>query len=262
MSYLITAENDLDGLRKLLELILKKGQSNGNYLELLSCLLTIHYDSTGLAQFRAFRNQFLSIAGESGEDGWNRATRVYTTMRDRPTKPSYLRRLLEYPDRPRKAKESTFCINQRSTIANELAKKPGFSTLSFVFLRPADLIDKFRPGYVPCPIAGDFKFRDGKLHLSVMFRTSDAFAVGYADIFYLRELQEKVLREAKQLSSSEKIHQGKIGELHLYFSRTYIEKNHKIKDRETKMKRSIETIPLAMKLVEKLSAIRIPGTPH
>jgi len=194
MSYLITAENDLDGLRKLLQLILGEGQSNGNYLEILSCLLTLRYDPAGLARFRAFRGRFLQIAGQPGEDGWSRATRVYTTVKDLPTKPSYLKRLLEYPDRPRKAKESALYINQEGTIINELAKKPGFSNLSFVFLRPADLVDKARPGYVPCPIAGDFKFRDGKLHLNVMFRTGDAFAVGYADIFYLRNLQERVFR--------------------------------------------------------------------
>jgi hypothetical protein len=253
MGYLITARNELDGLSRLLYLILEEGKQNGNYLEILSCLLTISYIPVGLTRFHAFREKFFTIAGQTGRNGWNRATRVYTTTRDLPTKPSYLRRLVEYPDRPRKAQKSASYVNQIDTIASELAKKPGFSTLSFVFLRPADLIDKFRPGYVPCPIAGDFKFRDGKLHLSVMFRTSDAFGVGYADIFYLREIQKRVLEQAKERAAGGKIYEGGIGDLNLYFSRTYIEKASKVRDPVAKTYESISIIPLAKKLAEELS---------
>lgn len=252
MSYLITSRNELEGLSKLLHLILGEGRVNGNYLEILSCLLTIHYEPDGLVRFRAFREKFLDITGQTGRDGWNRATRVYATNKDRPTKPSYLRRLLEYPDRSWKIENSTEYINQIDTISSEIAKKPGYSTLSFVFLRPADLIDKFRPGYVPCPIAGDFKFREGRLHLGVMFRTSDAFGVGYADIFYLRAIQEVVLQKAKEKSSLERIHTGEIGDLNLYFSRTYIERRHELRDPITKTKKSMNIPPLAKKLAEEL----------
>jgi hypothetical protein len=253
MSYAITTDNELDGLSRLLYLILGKGKQNGNYLEILSCLLTISYNPIALACFQAFREKFFNIAGQTGIDGWNRATRVYTTTNDLPTKPSYLRRLVEYPDQPRKAPKPVSYINQIDTIASELAKKPGFSTLSFVLLRPADLIDKFRPGYVPCPIAGDFKFRDEKLHLSVMFRTSDAFAVGYADIFYLREIQKRVLEKAKERASGGKIYEGGIGDLNLYFSRTFMERKHKVRDPVTKTEKLTSIKPLAEKLAGELS---------
>jgi len=143
-------------------------------------------------------------------------------------------------------------INQIDTISSEIAKKPGYSILFFIFLRPADLIDKFRLGYVPCPIAGDFKFRDGRLHLSVMFRTSDAFAVGYADIFYLRAIQDIVLQKAKEKSSLEKIRTSEIGDLNLYFSRTYIERKHELRDPITKIKKSVDILPLAKMLAKEL----------
>ncbi len=58
---------------------------------------------------------------------------------------------------------------------------------------PADLVNKFRPGSVRCPIVGDFKFRDGALDLAVMFRTCDALGVAFADLYHLRQLQEQVL---------------------------------------------------------------------
>jgi len=109
---------------------------------------------------------------------WNRATRVYTTCTDRPTRPSYLKRLLAFPDRPRNRASGADGLNQIEKISMEFAKKPGFSNLSFIILRPADLHDQFRPGYVPCAIAGDFKFRDGRIDFNVMFHTSDALALG------------------------------------------------------------------------------------
>lgn len=255
MSYLIEAKNEIEGLSKLLRLIIERGKKNGNYLEILSCLLTISYDKVGLEKFRNFEDRFLRVAGKYGGDGWNRATKVYTTTKDKPTKPSYLKRLVKYPDSPRKYRDSMSSINQIDTIINELVKKPGISILSFVFLRPADLVDKFRPGYVPCPIAGDFKFRDGKLHLSVIFRTSDAFGVGYADIIYLRDIQEHVLEEAKSKSANEQFQHGCLGNLNLYFSRTYIQRRYRLREQKLKVGKSIDTLPLIEALIAELDKI-------
>ena len=256
MGYLIEAKNEFEGLEKLLNLIIDKGKINGNYLEIINCLLTIHYDASQLENFRKFKERFLKITGKYGGDGWNRATRVYTTDKDSQTKPSYWKRLIKYPDRPRRCNVSISFINQIDTIVNELTRKPGISLLSFVFLRPADLIDKFRPGYVPCPIAGDFKFREGKFHLSVMFRTSDALGVGYADIYYLRDLQEYVLREARKKSINETIEQGSLGNLNLYFARTYIQRKYRFKDRELGNRKSIDTRYLVRELMEELKKIK------
>jgi len=225
MSYLLESVGEIDALRDWLTLILGHGQNNGNYLEIQNCLLSIQYDERLWDAFVAFKQSYFELTKPVGEKGWNRATRVYTTTQDKQSKPSYLARLNNYPDKARKRKDSG--INQIESIVQDLIAKPGYSCLSFVILRPADLIDKFRPGYVPCPIAGDFKFRDQRLDLSVMFRTSDALAVGYADIYYLRELQRLVLKQATQLSESEKLAMGVPGNLNLFFSRTYIAKKIK-----------------------------------
>lgn len=244
MSYYLEANNELIALHDLLDLILKKGTANGNYLEVLSCLLTIHFDSSEWERYVRFKDDFLNIGGEIAQIGWNRASRVYSSTEDRPTKPSYLKRLLAYPDRPRRCDTSQGTLNQMEKICIELAKKPGYSNLSFVILRPADLYDQFRPGYVPCAIAGDLKFRNGRLDLSVMFRTSDAFAVGYADIYYLRCLQEKILIESKLLTSKNALKDGTIGDLNLYFSRSYVERIHEFKDKTGSSSRRVKVIPL------------------
>jgi thymidylate synthase len=187
------------GIRALLRAILDSGQPNGQYLELLHVLLSIHFDANEWRVFERSRHQFLRMAGEAARRGWDRATRVYTDPHDRPQKPSYMARLVAYPDMPRRQTDTGGTLNQLQKIAADLSRKPGLSNLSFVILRPADLHDQFRPGYVPCAVAGDFKMRDDKLHLSVMFRTSDALSVGYADIYYMRRLQMDLLSTARSM---------------------------------------------------------------
>jgi thymidylate synthase len=225
---LIQARDELDALGALLEHILSEGTRTGNYLEVTNLLLEIAFDEASWGHFCSFKERYLEIAGTFGRTGWKRATRVYTETVDRPSKPSYRRRLVDFPDTPRRG-EPGDTINQLDKIASLLASKPGYSNLSFVVLRPADLFDQFRPGYVPCPIAGDFKLRDGRLGLSVMFRTNDALSVAYADIHYLRLLQMEVLEAAQSRSAARRLHCAQVGNLYLYFSRAYIEKSKRLK---------------------------------
>jgi hypothetical protein len=340
MGYFLEANNELCALHDLLQLITQEGKANGNCLEVLNCLLTIHYDPDAWDDFCRIKEDFLYIGGEAAKIGWDRASRIYTSRKDRPTKPSYLKRLEAYPDKPRRCDKNSYMfswngipgtdngrliesltknfgiewvktakiektdvdktikvftgknslslklndkdleviveiddgrtgkflaemkhnvlniyrdflgLNQIEKIGIELAKKPGFSNLSFVILRPADLHDQFRPGYVPCPIAGDFKFRNGQLNLSVMFRTNDAFAVGYADIYYLRSLQMATLNQAQKLTGNEKLKKGRIGDLNLYFCRTFVEKSKRSKKIDSLGSRTIKIIPLVNGLVK------------
>jgi hypothetical protein len=223
--YLLTASDDLKGLGMLLECILTSGRRNGTYLEILGCLLSMDFRQDRWETFCNFRELYLATGGESCQKGWDRATRVYTTRKDKPTKPSYLNRLVAFPDKPRRLTSRVRGLNQIDKISIELAKKPGFSNLSFVILRPADLHDQFRPGYVPCAIAGDFKFRNGRIDLNVMFRTSDALSVGYADIYYMRQLQMQVLKLASSLNSS--LSTAQVGLLNMYLCRTYVQRAQK-----------------------------------
>lgn len=220
--HFLTADDELGGLRILLECILSSGRRNGTYLEIVGCLLSMNFRQNRWEDFCNLREGYIAAGGEFSRKGWERATRVYTTRTDKPTKPSYLNRLVAFPDRPRKWTSATKGLNQIEKISIELARKPGFSNLSFVILRPADLHDQFRPGYVPCAIAGDFKFRNGRIDLNIMFRTSDALAVGYADIYYMRQLQMQVLDLAKPLNVS--LATAEIGLLNMYFCRTYIQR--------------------------------------
>jgi len=251
-AHLIEAFDEFSALRDLLRLILSEGEKNGNYLEILGCLLSIRFEERQWERFCAFRDDYLRAGGEPTEVGWARATRVYTTQTDKPTKPSYLKRLTAYPDTPRRTVTSASGLNQLQKISHEIAKKPGYSNLSFVILRPADLHDQFRPGYVPCAIAGDFKFRGGMLDLSVMFRTSDALGLGYADIYYMRQLQLEVLTNAQEQSHSQELREADVGYLNMYLARAYVERTRTVPAGPAQGVKRISLIPLVEGLIREL----------
>jgi hypothetical protein len=241
-------------LRDLLRLILSHGTRNGNYLEILSCLISIEFAESQWLRYCSLRDEYLRLGGEVVDKGWARATRVYTTQTDKPTKPSYLRRLRHYPDTPRRKPSSIAGLDQLEKISHDLGRKPGLSNLSFVILRPADLHDQFRPGYVPCAIAGDFKFRGGRLDLNVMFRTSDALGLGYADIYYTRQMQLDVLAAAQKRTERRDLIHAEPGCLNLYLARAYVERTHKISSQVgsgSTVKRT-SLIPLAEGLIREL----------
>src|SRR5438105_806398 len=99
---LLTANDELEGLGLLLESIISSGRRNGAYLEILGCLLSIDFSPARWDEFCKFREDYLAAGGEFARKGWERATRVYTTRVDKPTKPSYLNRLVAFPDKPRR----------------------------------------------------------------------------------------------------------------------------------------------------------------
>src|SRR6185503_18804960 len=144
------------------------GTKSNRYLELINCLVSIKYTPTGLIKFKEYRPSFLRIVGRTAEASFKRADRVYTKSKDRMTKPSYFKRMTAFSEIIR---GKTVHINQIENIIFELAEKPRHSLLTFAIFRPSDLINKKRPGYIPCPIAGDFKFRKGELQLNLFFRS-------------------------------------------------------------------------------------------
>lgn len=165
-------------------------------IELSPLILSIPFNSVKYETFSQNRLEYGRVIGSNGAAAIKRTDRVYTNTKGRITKPSYRDRLENYPDvvsRPVRLNS----VNQIEKISDELASFPRASNHSFLFMRPADLFEKRRPGYVPCPIAGDFKIRHGAISLNVMFRSCDILNFLYNDIYYLRNLQIEVLDLAK-----------------------------------------------------------------
>ncbi len=222
MSHLVNAASELDAARQLY-LLLLSSPAQKNVRECISVLSTIQYSDEGYRDYVSFLDTYREIGGDPVRRGWAKAQRVYEDPKDRHVKPSYLSRLTAYPDKTRRDKFHVE-LNQLEKIAFEILDKPGLNCLSFVFLRPADLFDKIRPGYVPCPIAGDFKVRNGKLILNVMFRTCDFYTVGFFDMYFLRRIQMHVVELVKRNDLSGKLDELCCGEMSLFFSRIFVEK--------------------------------------
>lgn len=219
MPHILECTNEITAVHAVQQLILSKGFKSNRYLEINNLLLSVDNTEDGVDNLEALKNDFLKIVGESAKQAIERTHRVFDTLEDKITKPSYLKRLRAYEDI---LDDQIIEIDQLENIINELAKKPRYSLLSFVFLKPQDLIKKQRPGYVPCPIAGDFKFRNGELQLNVFFRSQDAMNFLFPDLIKLRELQNFVLQAAQEITKFEELKKGRIGKLTLHCSRSYI----------------------------------------
>ncbi|MCA0933107.1 hypothetical protein LCM02_11635 [Lutimonas saemankumensis] len=219
MAILLNADNELDAFYLLLNHIKSKGFKSNRYLEVSNCLLSINYDRNRFDDFILFKERYFSSVGETANISWKRAIRVYTTYSDRITKPSYLKRLRNYKEL---YNDEIIEVDQIENIIYELSMKPGYSLLTFSIFRPIDLVKKQRPGYVPCPVVGDFKFRKGELQLNVFFRSHDALNFCYPDIYFLRKLQKYVLYESQKVTENKTLLKGKVGSLNLHFSRVFL----------------------------------------
>lgn len=191
-------------------------------LELSPLVLSIPFDPSKFEVFSKARVEYGRLLGVNGVAAINRTDRVYTSSKGRITKPSYRERLENYPDvvsRPVLLNS----VNQIDKISEEMSRCPRASNHSFVFMRPADLYEKRRPGYVPCPIAGDFKLRKGSISLNVMFRSCDVLNFLYSDIYYLRRLQREVLDKVTLINEEKFLNKTRIGDMNLFLSRAFIQ---------------------------------------
>lgn len=225
MSHLIKEKDSLGALYKLLSLLLNEGVFYNDRIEILNVLVSIgEMENIGLmGKFIPFFKKIV------GTEYWIRAEKLYCSESNLKWKTSYRGRLTVSSS----GKET----NQLKNILKTLIKNPNANTLSFTFFRPDDHVRASAiPASMPCPIAGDLKFREGKLHLNILFRSIDAFRLAFADIFFLRRLQKEILSEIqswldKYCSIAE------IGELNLFLSRAFILKRHR-----EKAKKLIEAI--------------------
>jgi hypothetical protein len=83
-----------------------------------------------------------------------------------------------------------------------------------------------------------------------MLRTNDAFAVAYADLYYLRQIQLEVLQEAQSVTQSVKLKEGAPGNLNVYFARTYIERSKVIKTANGSQR--VRVVPLVNQLLDEV----------
>jgi thymidylate synthase len=206
----IAAPDSVAALGELISLTLKEGETLSDRFELLSVLTSIR-SAERLNRTRRFIRSYKQVVGTNY---WNRAKTLYSTSKPLRWKVSYRGRVIGIGKQPEE--------NQIQSIINSLARTPGANTLTFSFYRPNDhKRARALPASMPCPIAGDFKYRKSRLHLNVFFRTHDVYRLGFPDLFFMRLLQYEVLSKAKAINPR-KLAQADLGELNVFFSRAFI----------------------------------------
>jgi hypothetical protein len=124
-------------------------------------------------------------------------------------------------------------------------------------MKPSDIYTMFRPGSVPCIVAGDFKYRSSELNMSGYFRTNDALSVGYADLFRLREWQLGFIDSVKSKGFDYERKGLEPGNLVLFFCRTSIPKRYRLGEKSKGNYREFDGIDIAEKWLDFLKRVNI-----
>ncbi|MHB9399890.1 thymidylate synthase [Mesorhizobium sp. RSR380A] len=222
MTYAITSKSETDACCRAISEVFLQGKRVKRSLEISPLVIFIPYSPERFTYFAERRYEYGELLGIRGLKAIERTARVYTSEKNRVSKPSYRSRLENFPDTASRPVPLN-AINQIDKIVSEVSAFPRASTHVFTFFRPSDLYNKRWPGYVPCPTSGDFKYRDGKLSLNVMFRSCDILNFLYNDIYYLRQIQFSILRKAKEADGSKLPPTTQPGPLNLFLSRAFIQ---------------------------------------
>jgi thymidylate synthase len=214
----LATDDPLKAYKDILNQFSNVSQRHNHNFEIQDLVLQLAFRSRGLSDLR----DFLDLVSESEPHtlgkGFRKAERAYVRTGDRITKPSYIRRLRSFPDFSRRT-DAVSNIDQIKSVAKGFCNEPNASYHVIAIFRPVDLFEKFRPGYVPCVISADFKYRDGQLNGKFFFRSCDAFNLLPFDIFYCAGILEQLSEEIASRGFNEDF---SIGGMTFWFSRIYV----------------------------------------
>jgi hypothetical protein len=114
--------------------------------------------------------------------GSKRALKAFFSNADTITKPSYIGRLnnglvWDIPE------------GQRDILIEGFIREPLSGGLVFSVFHPKDLIERRRPGYVPCLVSGSLLVHRHELHINAFFRSQSIVEFGFHDLLFLRRFQ-------------------------------------------------------------------------
>jgi hypothetical protein len=163
---MVTGVNSRDALDRYGDVLERFGSSarkhNHNF-EIQDLILQIFSAAGTNGRLRSFFDFIFEEEPLRLGKGLQKAERAYARSGDRITKPSYIKRVRSFPDFSRKTRTISN-IDQIRSAARGICEEPNASYHVVAIFRPVNLLDKFRPGYVPCIISADFKYRDERLN--------------------------------------------------------------------------------------------------
>jgi len=174
---------------------------------------SIPYEDDCLASLDGLKRRLETNFPSLLEFGQLRANKAFVSKADSVTKPSYIARIENYLGTK---------INQLENVLNIAEIEPASGGLVFSVFSPEDLLNRRRPGYVPCLVSGSFLLHDGELHLNAFFRSQSIVEFGLFDLIFLRTFQKLFMDKYCERSiRSDKIRQGP---LNMHFGRIIIQR--------------------------------------
>lgn len=195
MAFVIEETSLLRAYQQLINLCLENSTEKSDMSEVEDVLLC-------LKPGEEERKRFCSFIGVLSNEkpfclGYDKARRAYVRTRGNITKPSYIGRLQSFNFRKPGTNDWTG-IDQIERILDCFSETPQSSSLSMSVFHPDDLIDGYRPGYVPCLSLIDIKYRKGRLGAKFIFRSCDVGEVGVFDLFHCLRIQQELVQLARE----------------------------------------------------------------
>jgi hypothetical protein len=172
---------------------------------------SIPYEKSCLERLCGLKNHLRCSLPKLIEFGELRAQKAFVQTTDTITKPSYIKRIYNFLDGG---------TNQVDALANIASREPASGGLVFSVFSPRDLVQRQRPGYVPCLISGSFLLHEDALQLNAFFRSQSVIEFGLFDLIFLRSFQVDFVDRFNSLSRRKRA--AVPGSLNLHFGRILI----------------------------------------
>lgn len=200
-----------------------RGNSVGrdNVWEVAPVFACIPHSTRAIQDLELFEQAISAELPQLCVHGRKRATKAFIQERDTITKPSYIARLTS-------GRSWSMLQSQRDTLVDTFAREPLSGGLVFSVFHPRDLVNRRRPGYVPCLVSGTFLLHKQQLHLSAFFRSQSILEFGIYDLLFLRRFQQQFLDCIAAIPRDvvpqriRSMYQVRPGPLNLHFSRVVV----------------------------------------
>jgi Thymidylate synthase len=218
MVRLANSRDALDAYQSVLEQLGSCTSKHNHNFEIQDLILEISSAIGATGRLKSFLDFVFEEEPLRLGKGLRKAERAYVRTGDRITKPSYIKRVRSFPDFSKKTR-TIANIDQIKSVARGVCEEPNASYHVISIFRPVDLLEKFRPGYVPCIICADFKYRAKRLDGKFFFRSCDGYNLLPFDMFYCIGILEQLV---DQIMANQFQYEIKPGRIMFWFSRIYV----------------------------------------
>ncbi|WP_193366948.1 hypothetical protein [Pelagibius marinus] len=173
---------------------------------------SIPYQDNAISRLLNLREFLREEFPELIDFGERRAKKAFEERRSTTTKPSYISRIENFLQDG---------FDQKQNLLEIAKREPASGGLVFSVFTPHDILDRKRPGYVPCLVSGSFLLHENELHLNAFFRSQSVVEFGLFDMLFLRQFQQEFF-ELYSARATPRLGEIKMGPLNLQLARVLV----------------------------------------